>query len=97
MIPNKKIKESDKKKKIKKILYSKNENIKNQFKQIIHQKKLVDDHEQIKEISDEFFNIVTKYLKNSRIPKSRRLSKENIKNLKIKSLYNYYKEINKYE
>jgi len=76
-----------------KILYQREDNINNQFLQIISQKILVNNDQQIKKLSEKFMRIITKYFFDSYSPHNQRLLKEKLKHLKIPSLYKYYIDI----
>ena len=78
---------------LKKILYQQEDNINNQFLQIISQKILVNNDQQIKQLSEKFMRIVTKYFFDSYSPRHQRLFREKLKNLEIPSLYKYYLDI----
>lgn len=68
------------------------QNINNQFKQLVEQKRLVDDHVQLKDFSERFFIMLTSYLKGSYTPKHRRLAEPLLRKMKISSLFTHYHE-----
>jgi len=78
---------------LKKILYQQEDNINNQFLQIISQKILVNNDQQVKQLSEKFMRIVTKYFFDSYSPRHQRLFKEKLKKIEIPSLYKYYLDI----
>jgi hypothetical protein len=65
-------------------------NLNNQFKQLIDQKKLVDDTVQIKEFSERFFQITTSYVKGRYTPKNRRITARDLQKTKVPSLFKEY-------
>jgi len=81
---------SKKHKHIRSLVDSKEERLEMQFSQIIEQKRLVDDTEQIKKLSDTFFIILTSYFTGSYTHKNRRLANSEMKKTKIKSLFSHY-------
>ncbi len=61
-----------------------------QFKQIIEQKKLIDDDNQILNFSEKFYRIITKYFFDKYSEKNRRETEKLFRYNKIDSLYNHY-------
>ena len=78
---------------LRKTLFQKEDNINNQFLQIISQKILVNNDQQIKKLSEKFMRIITKYFFGKYSPHNQRLLKEKLKHLKIPSLYKYYLDV----
>jgi len=60
------------------------------FKQLAEQKKLVTDSQQIRELSESFFRILTKYFFGNYSEKNRRLLKTKLRGLPLKSIYKYF-------
>ncbi|MDD4996283.1 MAG: reverse transcriptase domain-containing protein [Patescibacteria group bacterium] len=75
------------------LLYKKENSLNNQLLQIISQKILVNDEQQIKNLSETFFRIITKYFYGSYSPRLQKKLKKDLKNIKIPSLYKYYLEV----
>jgi len=65
-------------------------NLNNDFRQIAEQKKLVTDTAQIKNLSESFFRILTRYIFRVYSPKNRRLLKNNLQELKLTSIYKHF-------
>jgi hypothetical protein len=79
---------------LKKILFQREDNINNQFLQIISQKILVNNDQQIKKMSEQFMRIVVKYFFGNYTPRHQRLLQEKLKGIiEIPSLYKYYLDI----
>ena len=72
-----------------KVLYLREDNLNNQFLQIISQKILVNNDQQIKKLSEKFMRIITKYFFDNYSPHNQRLLKKKLKHLEIPSLYKY--------
>lgn len=84
-------KNKDKKRKLlQQSIYREKNNLKNQFRQLAEQKKLVDDQEAIKKLSESFFHVLTKFFFGKYNPKNRRLLTKYTKNLGIVTLYRYF-------
>lgn len=75
---------------LKKILFGQKNNINNQFKQIVWQKILINNDQQMKNFSDNFFRIITKYFFGKYSFRNQRLLKKRFKNIEIPSLYKIY-------
>jgi retron-type reverse transcriptase len=75
---------------LEKIMSEPKNNYNFQFQKIIKDKSQVNDSEQIKKLSENFFKILTKFFYQRYTPRNRRLLEEKIKNVGIKSLYNFY-------
>jgi hypothetical protein len=79
---------------LRKILFQQEDNLNNQFLQIISQKILVNNDQQIKKISEQFMRIVVKYFFGNYTPRHQRLLQEKLKGIiEIPSLYKYYLDI----
>lgn len=65
-------------------------NLSNDFKQLAEQKKLVTDGRQIREFSEAFFRILTRYFFGVYSEKNRRLLKDKLRGLPLKSVYKYF-------
>ncbi len=65
-------------------------NLKEQFKQLADQKKLVTDEEQIRRLSEAFFHTLTRYFFQSYTPRNRRLLEAKLKKLRLHSVYKYF-------
>lgn len=63
-----------------------------QFKKIIEDKSQINNSEQIKELSESFFKIMTKFFYINYSERSRRLLEKDLAEFKIKSLYKHYKK-----
>lgn len=61
-----------------------------QFRQIAEQKKLVNDIEQIKNLSEAFFRVLTRYFYKNYSERNRRLLEKKIKNIRFYSLYKIF-------
>jgi hypothetical protein len=66
------------------------DNLKNQFKQIAEQKKLITDQQQVREFSEAFFRALTRFFFGTYSPRNRRLLRAKIKNLGLVSVYKYF-------
>jgi len=75
---------------LKKLIHSKKNNLKNQFLQIVWQKILINNDKQMKEFSEKFFRILTKYFFGKYSPRNQRLLKQKGIYKKIPSLYKCY-------
>lgn len=62
----------------------------NDFKQLAEQKKLVTDNKQIRDFSETFFRILTRYFFGVYSEKNRRLLKNKIRDLRLTSIYKYF-------
>jgi hypothetical protein len=76
---------------IQKIMNNKQTNFNDQFKQIIKDKSQINNSNQIKKISEDFFIILTKFFYKTYTPRNRRLLKSKLNDLKIDTLYKLYK------
>jgi hypothetical protein len=65
-------------------------NLHNQFSQLIKQKILVDNDEQIKSLSERFFTLLTTFITGRYSSKNRRLTEQFLKRTEVPNLYTYY-------
>ena len=89
-----------KKRHLKSIFYSEENNLFNQFDQIIKQKILANDDIQIKKFSDQFYKMLTSYFYGHYSERNRRKLSIVLKDYQINSLYQHYNNIHfpqKYE
>jgi len=75
------------------LLYKKENCLRNQLAQVVAQKILVDDEEQIKALSEKFFRLITIYFYGSYSPRRQKSLKHDLRGIKIPSLYKYYLDI----
>jgi len=75
---------------LRKIMTEPNNNFNFQFQKIVKDKPQINNSEQIKQISENFFRILTKFFYQRYSPRRQRLLVERIKERRIKSLYNFY-------
>ena len=82
----------DKKKisRLKKILYQDQDSIHNQFIEFISSYRQANNKKQIKDLSEKFFRILTKYFFKIYSSRNQRLTKEILKGIKVPSLYQYF-------
>jgi hypothetical protein len=73
--------------------FNSKKNIHDQFDQLIKQKILVDDTEQIKEFSERHFKVLTSFFKGSYSPKKRRVTKGLLSKTEVPSLFKSYIKI----
>jgi len=78
---------------LKKLITDKTNSLANQFLQILSQKMMVNDDQQIKRLSEKFFRILTKYLYGKYSARNQRLLKKRLKNFSLPSIYKYYLNI----
>jgi len=78
---------------LKKLITKKTNNLANQFLQILSQKMMVNDDQQIKKLSEKFFRILTKYFYGKYSARNQRLLKKKLKNFSLPSIYKYYLNI----
>ncbi|HRH23256.1 MAG TPA: reverse transcriptase domain-containing protein [Candidatus Magasanikbacteria bacterium] len=76
---------------LKNIMRRANKNFNTRFQEIIKNKSQVNDVEQIRNVSERFFQILTEFYYGQYSPQHRRLLRIVIKDLGIRSLYYYYK------
>lgn len=72
------------------VLSQSNNNLLVDFREIAKQKKLVNDGEQIRALSENFFHILTRYFFKTYTPKNRRLLETELKNMHLSSVYKYF-------
>lgn len=77
---------------IRKIMARPEANFNTQFKRIIENKPQINDSEQIKKLSEEFFKTMTRFFYKNYSERNRRLLLGNLEEFKIKSLYSHYKK-----
>ncbi len=77
---------------LKKLMSRNDQNFNYQFEKIIKDKPQINNSEQIKKISENFFHTLTNFMYEKYSPRDRRLLESDIKNLGIRSLYNFYKK-----
>lgn len=63
------------------------------FRELAKQKKLVNDGEQVRCLSESFFHILTRYFFKTYTPKNRRRLAELLKNMHLNSIYKYFLNI----
>ena len=78
---------------LKKTLYLNEKNVHSYFLQIIRQKPLVNDDEQIKRLSESFFRTLTKFWFGKYSPRCQRLLKKEIISFPLPSFYKYYLDV----
>jgi len=66
------------------------DSLREQFKQLAEQKKLVSDEAQTRRLSEAFFRVLTKYFYKDYSPRHRRLLAGKLKNLGLSSVYKYF-------
>jgi len=81
---------SKKKYLLRRIMGHPEKNFNYQFQKIIKDKPQINNSEQIKKLSEDFFRILTDFIFGKYSPRNRRLLRKEIEYLKIKSLYNFY-------
>jgi RNA-directed DNA polymerase len=86
---------NNKTRKLKKILYGRNQynNFNTNLTQIISQKNLVNNQEQLKKIDQQFIKIITKYFFKKYSPRNQKSLKKPLKNLELPSIKKYYQYI----
>lgn len=77
---------------IKKIMFNPRSNYNFQFEKIIKDKSQINNSEQIKKVSEEFFKIMTKFFYTRYSPRNRRLLEDRLRSFGLKSLYFFYKK-----
>lgn len=75
---------------LKDILYNNQDSIHNQFIEFISSYRQANNQKQIKNLSERFFRILTKYFFKNFSHRNQRLTKEMLKGIKIPSLYQYF-------
>lgn len=65
-------------------------NLATEFKQLAEQKKLITKYQDMLELSEAFFRVLTRYFFGTYSPKHRRYLGRKLKNLPLKSLYKYF-------
>jgi len=75
---------------LKRIIRRDRNNLREQFKQLALQKKLVDDEKQIRLLSEAFFRVLTRYFFKDYSYRSRRLLVEKLKKIGFVSVYKYF-------
>lgn len=75
---------------LQRFLERQDDNLKNDFIQLAEQKKLVTDVPQIRNLSESFFRILTRYFFGVYSPKNRRLLKNKLRELGLISVYKYF-------
>ena len=73
-----------------KIMKTSTQNFNYQFRGIVKDKPQINNSEQIKRLSEDFFHILTDFIYEKYSPRNRKLLRDVIKGLNIKSLYNFY-------
>ncbi len=79
-----------KKYRLRRALKNQDNNLKNYFRQLAEQKKLVTDASQIRNFSESFFRILTRYFFGVYSQKNRRRLKEKLRGLGLVSIYKYF-------
>lgn len=74
------------------LMFKPESNFNEQFKRIIREKPQINNSEQVRKLSEDFFKILTKFFYNKYSSRQRRLLKEKLKTYQLKSLYQVYKE-----
>ncbi len=69
------------------------DNFTHQFTQLIDQKRLVDDDKDMKEFSERFFEMLTRYIKGRYSAKNRREAEVLLRKTGVRSLFEYYREM----
>jgi len=75
---------------LRRVLERQDDNLKNYFMQLAEQKKLVTNVSQIRNLSESFFRILTRYFFGVYSPKNRRRLKEKLRGLGLVSIYKYF-------
>lgn len=76
---------------LKQVINRDKQNIREQFKQLAEQKKLVSDEDQLRRLSEAFFRILTKYFYQTYSPRKRRLLGSKLIGLGLVSVYKSFK------
>lgn len=82
--------ENGKKNYLKGIINRDRQNLKEQFNQLAEQKKFVNDEKQLRDLSESFFRILTRYFFKDYTPRNRRLLPAKLKKMGLKSIYKYF-------
>lgn len=77
---------------LKKIMSEPKNNFNYKFEQIIRDKPQINDSDQVKKFSEDFFKILTKFFYLQFSPRNRRLLESRLASFRIISLYNFYKK-----
>lgn len=82
--------EMKKKSLLQKALRRDRQNLREQFQQLADQKKLVTDEGQLRQLSEAFFRVLTRYFFENYTPRNRRLLSEKLNKMGLQSIYKYF-------
>lgn len=85
--------EFEKKRYLQKLINRDRQNLKEQFRQLAEQKKFVNNEEQLRNLSENFFHVLTRYFFKEYTPRNRRLLPQKLKKMGLSSVYKHFVNI----
>lgn len=82
--------EDGKKKYLQRVIHRDRQNLKEQFDQLAEQKKFVNDEKQLRDLSESFFRILTRYFFKDYTPRNRRLLPAKLRKMGLTSVYKHF-------
>ena len=82
--------EDDKKRYLQRMIHRDRQNLKEQFDQLAEQKKFVNDERQLRDLSESFFRILTRYFFKDYTERNRRLLPAKLKRMGLSSVYKHF-------